>query len=442
MEAILDASLYGANDVYSDGFLRSSSILDTDDAVGLFRHSVVGHRASDAPTRGPWAPPDGLRERTFVPIGATNGWHIDDGSLRPYAKRGDAQTHMLEPHDSRAARLTRRPLTRSRPCVPACRRDSPDFKLASYLRNPWLIAVVLLTDVSDDGGPTTLCPGTHHTMARLLSVCPPGGLSTSSVYSFCSSVYTWWCGFGGHAAAAAAAAAGGGGDGGGGGGNGGGRGGGSGGHSGQAAEGKLVRATGRAGDVYLLHPLLLHSATISCTGEGRAILNMPLPYSEAHVAKLQGSLSGVTLPILQAQALRHWTPLPLLWLLWRLAIGFGWLHRATRGTRGAGALDYVRAWLLFPLCALSLLLGTLCFWLLDMATRHSSHADHRPLIDDGVKGAGCRGVLEWLSWAVRAASRKAAGWSRARRRGGARGGAVRPAGRCESPAELRPLVEQ
>ena len=162
MEAILDASLYGANDVYSDGFLRSSSILDTDDAVGLFRHSVVGHRASDAPTRGPWAPPDGLRERTFVPIGATNGWHIDDGSLRPYAKRGDAQTHMLEPHDSRAARLTRRPLTRSRPCVPACRRDSPDFKLASYLRNPWLIAVVLLTDVSDDGGPTTLCPGTHH----------------------------------------------------------------------------------------------------------------------------------------------------------------------------------------------------------------------------------------------------------------------------------------
>lgn len=83
MEAILDASLFGADDVYADGFLRSSSVLDVGDDARLFRHSVVGHRASDAPAKGPWAPPDGLRERTYVPIGCTNGWHIDDGSMQP-----------------------------------------------------------------------------------------------------------------------------------------------------------------------------------------------------------------------------------------------------------------------------------------------------------------------------------------------------------------------
>jgi len=334
-----------------------------------------------------------------------------------------------------------------------CSRHRPDFTLASYLRAPWLIAVVLLTDVSDDGGPTTLCPGTHHTMARLLSVCPPGGLTTSSVYSICSCVYTWWCGFGGHAAAAAAAA-GGGSRGGGGSRDSSSSGSSGGGSNGHGATDGFVRATGRAGDVYLMHPMLLHTATISTTGEARAILNMPLPYAQANLSKLQGSLSGVTLPILQAQSLRHWTPRPLLWLLWRLAIAFGWLHRETRGTRGGFGLGCLarwyraRAWLLYPVCALSLLLCTLCFWALDAATRHSTHADHMPLIDDGRKGASCRDVLVWLRWLASSKtwSQMLAGWMGARwmgtRRGGARGGAVLPAGRCESPAELRPLVEQ
>ena len=36
----------------------------------------------------------------------------------------------------------------------------------------------------------------------------------------------------------------------------------------------VVRAAGRAGDVYLLHPMLVHSASISCTGAPRAILNL------------------------------------------------------------------------------------------------------------------------------------------------------------------------
>ena len=78
----------------------------------------------------------------------------------------------------------------------------------------------------------------------------------------------------------------------------------------------VVRATGRAGDVYLLHPMLVHSASISCTGAPRAILNLPLPYGQAKFAQKHDSLCGVTLPILHAAALRHRTPRALLRVLW------------------------------------------------------------------------------------------------------------------------------
>ena len=78
----------------------------------------------------------------------------------------------------------------------------------------------------------------------------------------------------------------------------------------------MVRAAGRAGDVYLLHPMLVHSASISCTGAPRAILNLPLPYGQAKLAQKHGSLCGVTLPILHAAALRHRTPRALLRVLW------------------------------------------------------------------------------------------------------------------------------
>lgn len=99
IETLLDASLYAEDDVHAEGFLHASTTAPTGPDVpgsaaaaaapGTFRHSVAGHRASDAPglalSRGPWAPPDGVRPRTFEPIGCTNGWHIDDGS-RPRAE--------------------------------------------------------------------------------------------------------------------------------------------------------------------------------------------------------------------------------------------------------------------------------------------------------------------------------------------------------------------
>ena len=59
----------------------------------------------------------------------------------------------------------------------------------------------------------------------------------------------------------------------------------------------------------------LYLAYIS-PGAPRAILNLPLPYGQAKLAQKQGSLCGVTLPILHAAALRHRTPRALLWVLW------------------------------------------------------------------------------------------------------------------------------
>ena len=85
---------------------------------------------------------------------------------------------------------------------------------------------------------------------------------------------------------------------------------------GDVDEGADAYAAGRAGDVYLLHPMLVHSASISCTGAPRAILNLPLPYGQAKLAQKHGSLCGVTLPILHAAALRHRTPRALLSVLW------------------------------------------------------------------------------------------------------------------------------
>ena len=92
-----------------------------------------------------------------------------------------------------------------------------------------------------------------------------------------------------------------------------------------------------AGDVFLLHPLLVHSPTISITGRARAILNIPAPYDRpTKLGQKQGALSAVTLPIQHALARRSWLPLPLLWLLWGLVVLTGHAHRYTRGVRGAG----------------------------------------------------------------------------------------------------------
>ena len=319
LEEILDACLYGEEDVHPEGVLGSLSLRGPTDHADLFHHNVVGHRSTATPAPGPWSPPDDLRPQTCEPIGCTNGWHIDNGS-----------TH------------------------------EPDFSLESYLASPWLVVVVLLTDVDDESGPTVLCPGSHHVMARMLSVCP-ARLSTNAIYSFCAATHTWASRFG---------------------------------------RSETLRATGAAGDVYLLHPLLVHSGSMSCTGRARAILNLPCPYGQAQLGRKQGSLCGVCLPIRQAAALRHRTPRPLLWLLWALAIGAGWLHRKARGRRGDGCEHVWRARLLYlPSCAMAIV-SAVCVLMLDAATAASVHDDRTPVLPDGKTACALR---EWVDWCVRLA---------------------------------------
>ena len=162
--------------------------------------------------------------------------------------------------------------------------------------------MVLLTDVDAEGGPTAIWPRSHHMMARLLSLAPRG-LTSRAIYSFLSGtshVYSSQraadtSGESRHTATSGSPRA------------------------SASPSPPIVRATGRAGDVYLLHPMVVHSATISCTGAPRAILNLPLPYGQTKLAQKHGSLCGVTLPILHAVALRHRTPRALLSLLWRVA---------------------------------------------------------------------------------------------------------------------------
>ena len=314
IEVLLDSKLYGTDDTCADGFFATATVSKPGDGEAFFRHSVVGHRATNTPSPRPWAPPDGLRPHTFEPIGCMNGWHIDDG-FNPNA------------HER-------------------------DFRPETYLASPWLIVVVLLTDVTEEGGPTCLCRGTHDLMARLLTA-SPGCLNTNAIYSFC---------------AAAAQFA-------------------------QLGGVDLVRATGQAGDVYLLHPMLLHTATISTTGAARAILNMPIPYGQYRVAQKQGGLSSVNLPIHHAAGQHYWTPRPVLWVLWRLAVATGWLHRVWRGQRGVTWVDYLRARLLFIPSAALLLVSTICFLLLDLGTRPTTPHSQLPIVDD----VGRTGTAAWLA---------------------------------------------
>jgi hypothetical protein len=123
----------------------------------VFRRSVAGHREAPLPSRGPWSPPNGLRPHTFEPIGVYNGWHIDDG-------------HGATAHGQRV---------------------TPDFSLDSYLATPWLVIVVLLTDVQPDGGPTVLCAASHQLLGRLLAVAPRC-LHTARVYSSLVGITQWY----------------------------------------------------------------------------------------------------------------------------------------------------------------------------------------------------------------------------------------------------------
>ena len=70
---------------------------------------------------------------------------------------------------------------------------------------------------------------------------------------------------------------------------------------------EIVAATGEVGDVYLIHPLLLHSASVSCSPLPRAIFNLPIPYGHVHVGQKQGPLCAVSLPLRAAADSAAWS---------------------------------------------------------------------------------------------------------------------------------------
>ena len=111
------------------------------------------------------------------------------------------------------------------------------FELEDYLASAHVVVLVLLTDVRPDAGPTLLLRGSHRAMGKALAAAPRG-LDVRGMHALCA------------ACRAAAPAA------------------------------DVVAATGRAGDVYVLHPLMVHSASVAVEGSPmRCIVNAPQPWA-------------------------------------------------------------------------------------------------------------------------------------------------------------------
>ena len=53
---------------------------------------------------------------------------------------------------------------------------------------PWVLVLILCTDVEPQGGPTALLPGSHLIMSRLLAHAPPKSLLVHKMFSLCAAV--------------------------------------------------------------------------------------------------------------------------------------------------------------------------------------------------------------------------------------------------------------
>ena len=315
---VLDAPLYGEHDALCGGFFRHASIAsDSADAGAPFEADVTVHRGGESAvefTRGlvgdAWRAPSAWSPCTMAPINFV-AYHIDWGNGLLTRHHANGYAH--------------------------------DFSLDSTLRAPWLVVIVCLSDVVDDGGPTVLLRGSHRRLARLLSMVKPheaggvGGLDPSTMRALCAGA----------------------------------------GASARARD--VVRATGATGDVWLLHPLLVHSASVSLATAPRAILNIPHPLAyvpggaELRLDQKQGALSGVTLPIAHALAaggggerlvaslaVRQWL------LLCAIAAGDRSLWHAMHAIRAAATTS---VWSLCLMTRIWHLACALAFTVADLATR-------------------------------------------------------------------------
>ena len=128
------------------------------------------------------------------------------------------------------------------------------FELEDYLASAHVVVLVLLTDVRPDAGPTLLLRGSHRAMGKALAAAPRG-LDVRGMHALCA------------ACRAAAPAA------------------------------DVVAATGRAGDVYVLHPLMVHSASVAVEGSPmRCIVNAPQPWARDERGAVVPARAGVRSP--------------------------------------------------------------------------------------------------------------------------------------------------
>ena len=142
-------------------FSHASIASDSADAGAPFEADVTVHRGGESAvefTRGlvgdAWRAPSAWSPCTMAPINFV-AYHIDWGNGLLTRHHANGYAH--------------------------------DFSLDSTLRAPWLVVIVCLSDVVDDGGPTELLPGSHRRLARLLSMVKPheaggvGGLDPSTM---------------------------------------------------------------------------------------------------------------------------------------------------------------------------------------------------------------------------------------------------------------------
>ena len=299
LSQLLGASLYSAHDRLASGFLATAS--ESDEPTRRFQQHITVHR--EGSYHGPWRPSRSLPAHVLQQEG-----------MEPEAEaqvRHNAISTGCCPPNSHLSSEVPTPIDvkggwhidfgNGHHRVDA---ENGAFDARAYMEAPWVVVLVCLTDVEPEGGPTVLVRGSHHAMANVLAALPPSyessgvsALTVPRMFALC---------------AALAAAYG---------------------------PSRQERAVGRVGDVYLLHPLLVHAASVSRVGAApRCILNVPHPFASAGIQQALGAISPVTLPVRHALAGRRLCPRWLLSMLLALVLRCFAISRELPRRRGRDAV--------------------------------------------------------------------------------------------------------
>ncbi|WP_024511116.1 hypothetical protein [Bradyrhizobium sp. ARR65] len=133
-------------------------------------------------------------------------------------------------------------------------KDFSDWRVNVTSRGRALLMLFLFSDVGEDDAPTRIKIGSHRDVARYLQPAGEAGLSHGELDKFCATLHR-----------------------------------------------PLALATGRAGDVYLCHPFLVHAAQMHRGKEPRFLAQPPLHPSEPfRLDREDGSYSPVEMAIRHA----------------------------------------------------------------------------------------------------------------------------------------------